>query len=69
MSFDTKKSEVAGPEKVTELSTDVTYGDGKAKDPIVVHADPNDGDEAYVPCSFFAIVSFRNQPSLLFQLA
>jgi ACS family allantoate permease-like MFS transporter len=34
------------PEKVAELSRNTTYGDGEVKDPIFIHADPNDGDDA-----------------------
>jgi len=34
------------PEKVTELSRKVTYGDGENKNTMFIHADPNDGDEA-----------------------
>ena len=34
------------PEKVAELSRNVTYGEGQTKDARYKHADPNDGDEA-----------------------
>ena len=34
------------PEKVVELCHSTTYGDGEVKDPMFIHADPNDGDEA-----------------------
>lgn len=34
------------PEKVAELGHSTTYGDGEVKDPMFIHADPNDGDEA-----------------------
>jgi ACS family allantoate permease-like MFS transporter len=34
------------PEKVTELSRNMTSGEGEVKDPMFIHADPNDGDEA-----------------------
>jgi MFS transporter, ACS family, allantoate permease len=44
------------PEKVTELGRNVTYGDGEVQDPMFVHADPNDGDEACV------IYLFSNLP-------
>jgi ACS family allantoate permease-like MFS transporter len=38
------------PEKVVELSRNNTYGEGEVevevKEPMFIHADPNDGDEA-----------------------
>ena len=34
------------PEKVVELGRNSTYGTGEMKDPMFIHADPNDGDEA-----------------------
>lgn len=35
------------PEKVTELSRNTTYGKGDVKEePLFIHADSNDGDEA-----------------------
>lgn len=44
---DDKKSPSGGdPEKVTELSQNITYGEGDVKDPAYLHADVNDGDEA-----------------------
>jgi MFS transporter, ACS family, allantoate permease len=47
------------PEKVTELSRNITYGDGEVQDPMFIHADPSDGDEAFV------ISLFSNPPKLV----
>jgi hypothetical protein len=46
---DMEKPKMSDPEKVAALSRNTTSGDGEVKDPIFMHADPNDGDEAYVP--------------------
>ena len=59
---------VSGPEKVAELSRNTTPGDGEVNDPVLLHADPNDGDEAYAtflsPIAFCAIApkSFSRDP-------
>src|SRR5687768_7326756 len=34
------------PEKVTEVRTNTTYGNGELKNVMFKHADPNDADEA-----------------------
>lgn len=34
------------PEKVAALSRNTTFGDGEVKNTVLLHADPNDGDEA-----------------------
>lgn len=34
------------PEKVTDLTRKITYGNGEVKEARFKHADPNDGDEA-----------------------
>jgi ACS family allantoate permease-like MFS transporter len=36
------------PEKVAELTRNTTCGTGEITDALYIHADPNDGDEAYV---------------------
>jgi hypothetical protein len=52
MADDEKSREVADPEKVTELSRNTTYGEGETKEGAFIHADPNDGDEAFVALFF-----------------
>jgi MFS transporter, ACS family, DAL5 transporter family protein len=34
------------PEKLADLTPNITYGEGQTKDTRFKHADPNDGDEA-----------------------
>ena len=48
---DMEKPKISDPEKAVELSRNITSGDGEVKDAIFIHADPNDGDEAYVTFS------------------
>lgn len=61
MATDKEKSHiVADPENVTELSRNTTYGDGEVKDHKFVHADPNDGDEAYVLPFIFSLYPFAS---------
>ena len=43
-----KTDQGADPEKVAELSRNTTYANGDVGDPVFVHADLNDGDEAWV---------------------
>jgi hypothetical protein len=52
MAGDEKSHEAADPEKVAELSRNITYGEGETKDGAFIHADPNDGDEAFVGIFF-----------------
>jgi hypothetical protein len=57
MADDEKSHEAADPEKVTELSRNTTYGEGETRDGAFIHADPNDGDEAFVALFHFSSLS------------
>lgn len=53
MADNEKALDLSDPEKVTELDRNVTYGDGEVQEAMFIHADPNDGDEAYVILNLF----------------
>jgi hypothetical protein len=69
MADDERSHEAADPEKVTELSRNTTYGEGETRDGAFIHADPNDGDEAFVALFFpFLLFYLRGRGDLPFEL-